>query len=121
VRSKTLTYIVDGAAVMVGGDFNINNKTSCSTGPNKLLPLYINYYGGSTTYSCGPGTGNFREADQYHSGGDTYYDIATNGTKKLDYIFFNYQRFDGSDFGAEPVYSYVSDHYVLRGAMTIFD
>jgi endonuclease/exonuclease/phosphatase family metal-dependent hydrolase len=115
-------HLAGGAAVIIGGDFNINNKLDCETGiPTKLQPLYALYYGGSTTHSCGPGDGSYRDADQYLATGDGTYDAPTFQADKIDYLFFNTARFNQTGFRGETVASFVSDHRVLRGAMTIHD
>jgi len=122
IRNNLQTYITSGAAVMVGGDFNINNKVSCLTGiPTKLQPLYALYYGGASTHDCGPGNGSYRDVDQYLGVSGDSYDVPTLGSAKIDYVFFNTYRFNQTGFGGLVASSYVSDHRVLRGAVTIHD
>jgi len=70
---------------------------------------------------CGQVTGQFYEADHWRGdAGDGFYDIDTLGSIKYDYALFNNQRFY-ADHGGGVGGSYVSDHDVLRAAMTVHD
>lgn len=63
------------------------------------------------------GYGFYYEADHRVTGSSDF-DQPTFGSQKLDFIFFNYARFF-ADYGGGVATSTVSDHNVLRGAMTL--
>lgn len=124
-------WALDGAAVTVGGDMNMNALwPACDPHPccpqtdyvNRLKPLYYGNFGQGAG-NCGPGTNYYYEADNERAGGDGVYDQPTiyNAYRKLDYIFFNYQRFNSDYGGAVLTDNGLSDHLVVRAAMTVHD
>jgi len=103
-----------GAATILGGDLNINVR-DCGES-QRLNQQYRGTYFGCNDIGYGPN----READQETTFGDTIYNETTFGGEKLDYGFFNYQRFDTTNFGADATSSTVSDHDPYRIALTIY-
>ncbi|MGI8692004.1 MAG: endonuclease/exonuclease/phosphatase family protein [Geodermatophilaceae bacterium] len=116
-------YVNDGAAVLLGADFNIN-AGSCLQTP-LLRPMYLNQFGRSSDL-CDNGNGRFWEADLYHfMTGDGQWDEHTytrsdGAREKIDYIFFNSARFL-NNYGGDAITSSVSDHRRLQGATTVHD
>jgi endonuclease/exonuclease/phosphatase family metal-dependent hydrolase len=108
-------WVSRGAAVLLGGDLNINVR-NCTEAAS-LSPLY---YGGFGPSRCESGYGHLYEADKATSWGDGTYDEPTYGSAKIDYVFFNRQRFY-ADYGADATYTSVSDHRPMRAAVTIHD
>lgn len=123
VADSSRYWILDeDAAYILGGDFNIDVSygTTC-TNANRMAPMYWGGFGlGGLT--CGPGSNYLYEADRYTSTGDGDYDEDTFDSPlwKIDFLFFNTQRFY-SDYGGDAVFSSYSDHSYLKGAMTIHD
>lgn len=125
-------WAVDGAAVVVGGDMNMNAQWGlCDPHPccppyhyvNRLKPLYYGGFGQGNT-NCGPGTNWYYEGDNEHSGAAGPFDettIAGATLRKLDYVFFNYQRFY-SDYGGDAMgVNGLSDHVYVKSSMTVHD
>lgn len=120
VAESSENWTDSGAAYILGGDFNIDVRSSCSQA-NRMIPMYYGGFGvGGTT--CGPGTHDMYEADHYTSNGDRTYDEKTYlpSPWKIDYLFFNRQRFY-TDYGGDAIATSLSDHLYLRSAMTIHD
>lgn len=112
-------WALAGDATIVGGDFNIDNRASCSAA-NRMIPIYLGRFGQGVR-ACGPGSNYYYEVDNQTSFGDGTYDENTNaGTKKLDYTFMNSSRFY-SDYGGDAIGTTISDHKYIRGAMTVHD
>jgi len=121
MRSNLNSRVNQGNAVVLGADLN-DDVHFCGS-PNQYLvaTLYFTTYGAGTQNGCGQGTGQFYEADHWRGdAGDGFYDIDTLGSNKYDYALFNHQRFY-TDYGGGVGGSYVSDHDVLRAAMTVHD
>lgn len=121
VADRTVGRANGGAALLIGGDFN-RNLNDCST--SFLTPFDRLYRGGygdtgnpSRPGGCRDGYGPFYEAD-HRVAGSSDFDEGTVGNSKLDLTFFNYQRYYG-DYGGDARDSTVSDHRLLRGAMTL--
>lgn len=101
-------------ATVLGGDFNINVR-SCS-GATNLTQQYHLYFGFCGNFGYGPN----HEADAVTDWGDTDYNEETLGlSSKFDYTFFNFQRFNTDDYGADATDSTVSDHNPLRSSITV--
>lgn len=123
VADSSLYWILDrDAAYILGGDFNIDVSygTTCSEA-DRMAPMYYGGFG-LEGLSCGPGTNYLYEADRYTSSGDGDYDEDTFDSPlwKVDFMFFNTQRFY-NDYGGDAVTSTYSDHRYLKSAMTIHD
>lgn len=117
VAAELNGWVSNGAAVLLGGDLNINVR-SCAE-DDYLAPFYYGAFGAGNN-SCRTGYGHFYEADKATSWGDGVYDEVTTGSEKLDYVFVNRQRFY-ADYGADATSSSVSDHRPLRAAVTVHD
>jgi len=86
--------------------------------------MYLQPFGHSTR--CYTNTGDSYEADEPTTSGDGFYNEGTfargffQDDPKLDYTFFNWQRFF-HNYGGDATSSHVSDHDLLRSAMTVHD
>lgn len=121
VGGQLSSYANNGGAILLGVDANIDAR-NCSNAWQTawyMRPIYVSAFGGTTSTGCETGYGTMYEADQQHIGGNGVYTAATLGSLKVDYVFFNYQKWY-ADYDAVSTGSNVSDHNILRGEGTLF-
>jgi hypothetical protein len=117
-------------ATIVGADMNAH-VTACPfagtlTAERELAKTLGVFYrnrfgpsfGGDPAAQCATNRGSYYEADEPTPSDDGDNEPTFSSGRKLDYIFFNAQRF-WTDFGGDAVSTSVSDHSALKGAMTV--
>lgn len=100
---------------IIGGDFNLNVRDCYNA--NSMDGLRPWYYG--ALGSCGNGYGQFLEADAPYPNAAGPFNEDTQGTRKLDYVFANFQH--TANLSGDATLTEISDHDPLRAQMTVYN
>jgi len=122
VAAKIDYWSSRNAALILGADMNVNILTGCTVTSGRMNRFYTDKYGRHHR-ECGPGFGDYYEADNAtgYASPDVYEEATTLTGQKLDYIFFNRQRFQDGNYGGAVTGTTISDHDLVKGAMNIHD